>query len=122
MNTEINNLTHEVISCGMEVSNIIGSGFTENVYDKAMQVELGLRNITFSSQKSFDVLYKDHEVGHFVPDLFVDNQLIVELKAVEAIHNKHLAQVLNYLNATDKHLGLILNFGNPKLEIKRVIS
>ncbi len=122
MNTDINKLTHEVINCAMEVSNIIGSGFTENIYDKAMQVELGLRNIPFSSQEAFDVFYKEHEVGHFVPDLFVDNRLIVELKAVESIHNKHLAQVLNYLNATDKHLGLILNFGNPKLEIKRVIS
>ena len=78
MNTDINKLTHEVINCAMEVSNVIGSGFTENIYDNAMQVELGMRNIEFSSQKSFNVYYKENEVGHFVPDLFVDNRLIVE--------------------------------------------
>ncbi|MBN4081312.1 GxxExxY protein [Caldithrix abyssi] len=122
MNTDINKLTHEVINCAMEVSNITGTGFTEKVYDRAMQVALGLRGIPFSSQQSFNVYYKDHEVGHFVPDLFVNNRSIVELKAIESSANPHLAQVLNYLKATDLNLGLFLNFGNSKLKIKRVIN
>ena len=114
-------LTHNVINCAMEVSNTIGAGFTENIYDKAMQVELQLRKIPFSSQQHFDVSYKGSLVGHFVPDIVVENRLIVELKAVDSIVNEHLSQVLNYLKATDYELGLILNFGKPRLQIKRVI-
>jgi GxxExxY protein len=121
MDSDLNNLTHEVINCAMEVSNTIGAGFTEKIYDNAMQVELKLRNIPYSSQKSLNVFYKDHEVGHFIPDLLIDNQLIIELKAIESIVNEHLAQVLNYLKASGLKLGLILNFGKPKLQIKRVI-
>lgn len=117
----MNDLTHKIINAAMEVSNTIGAGFTENVYDKAMQIELDLRGIHFSSQKEFNVFYKTKEVGHFIPDLFVDNRLIVELKATESIANEHLAQVLNYLKASGNKLGLILNFGKPKLQIKRVI-
>ncbi len=121
MESDINKLTHEAINCAMEESNTIGARFTEKIYDNAMHVELGLRNIPYSSQKSINVFYNDHEVGHFVPDLLIDDKLIIELKAVESIVNEHPAQVQNYLKASGLKFGLMLNFGKPKLQIKRVI-
>ncbi len=82
----------------MEISNIIGAEFKKNVYDK------------------------DHEIGYFTTDLFLEKKLIVKLKALDTIVDPHLAQVLDYLKTIDNHLGLILNIGNPKLEMKRVIN
>jgi GxxExxY protein len=120
---EIDNLAHAVIGAAIEVHRILGPGFLESVYEEALCVELELRGIPFSRQASVTVNYKGHTVGEGRLDLLVDNALIVEAKAVDALAPIHTAQVLSYLKATGHQLGLLINFNVPVLKdgIKRIV-
>lgn len=118
----INELTKKIIGAAFEISNVLGAGFLEKVYENAMAVELARREIKFARQHSTKVIYKNNFVGDYVIDLFVEQQVIVELKAVSELNNAHLAQCLNYLKAANVEIGLLINFGTPKVEIKRVIN
>jgi GxxExxY protein len=117
----LNELTFAVNGCAMDVLNKVGHGFHEKIYENAMAVALSKRNIDFSQQKQFKLEYEEQEIGVFIPDLVIEDKIIVELKTIDKIGNNEKGQVLNYLKATNLRLGLIINFKNPKLEWQRVI-
>ena len=111
----------EIVGCAMAVLNELGCGYAEKIYENAMAVEFGNQQIPFVQQSSFDVIYKGKNVGHYVPDLVVRDEIIVELKTIESIGKNEVAQVLNYLKGTNLKVGIILNFKHSKLEWKRII-
>ena len=112
-------LTRAIIGCAFEVQNELGSGFLESVYEKAMLVALAEAGIPAKSQVPINVNFRGKLVGDFYADLLVSDKVIVELKAVERLSPQHKAQVINYLNATGIPVGLLINFGNPKVEFQR---
>ena len=112
-------LTQSIIGCAFEVINELGSGFLESVYENAMVLALSEAGLPVQSQVPVPVMFRGKRVGDFYADLLVDEKVIVELKAVRAIIPEHQAQIINYLNATGIEVGLLINFGNPKLELKR---
>jgi GxxExxY protein len=115
-------LTEKVLGAVFEVSNTLGAGFLEKVYERALLRELNIRNIQARAQVSFPVTYKGHSVGEYFADIIVEDVLVIELKCVERLANEHLAQCLNYLKASGKPICLLINFQKPKVEWKRVIS
>ena len=112
-------ITRDIIGCAFEVINELGIGFLESVYEKALLIALRQRGHLAISQHPMTVMFRGADVGIFYADLVVDEKVIVELKAVKAITPEHQAQVINYLQATGIEVGLLINFGNPKLEYKR---
>ena len=114
-------LSFHVMAAVFDVHNTLGHGFLENVYEKALAVELSLRGISFEAQKPLKVFYKGEDVGTYVSDIIVNDQIIIELKSVEKLMPVHEAQLLNYLKATGKKLGLLINFGKERVEHKRFV-
>jgi GxxExxY protein len=121
MNADLNVLSERVIGCVYRVSNELGSGFLESVYENALALELCACGIAFERQKQLKVTYRRKVVGDFAADFVVDEAMIVELKAVRTLLPEHQAQLLNYLHAANLHLGLLVNFGNPRVQIKRLV-
>ena len=118
---EMNQLTETVIGCIHRVSNTLGSGFVEKVYQNALAIELRQAGLQVTPQYPIRVLYNDTPVGDFAADILVNNHLILELKAISALDDVHFAQCLNYLKATGLRLCLLVNFGKPRVEIRRII-
>ena len=116
-----NSLTERVLAAVFEVSNTLGAGFLEKVYERALLTELGLRGIRATAQASFTVTYKGHSVGEYFADILVEDVLVVELKCVERLANEHTAQCLNYLRGSGRTLCLLVNFQKPKVEWKRIV-
>ena len=114
-------LSEEVIGCAQNVSRELGTGFLEAVYENALALELEEKGILFERQYQLDVYYKGQLIGHYKADLIVEGKLIIELKAVPIFNDRHKAQVLNYLRATGLNVGLLLNFGMPRLGIQRIV-
>ena len=113
---------YKVIGAAMEVHSTLGNGFLEPVYQEALQVELSLRGIPFKPQHNLPIYYKDRLLDKFyVADLVVYDQIIVELKSADKLIPQFDAQLLNYLKATGLEVGLLLNFGSPRLEYKRKV-
>jgi GxxExxY protein len=112
-------ITRAILGCAFEVINELGAGFLESVYENALLLALRQKGLSVTSQHPIEVLFRGENVGIFYADLFVDGKVVVELKAVKAIAPEHQAQIINYLNATGIEVGLLINFGNPKLEYKR---
>ena len=112
-------LTRTVIGSGFEVINELGAGFLESVYERAMLVALSEAGLNAKSQVAVGVCFRGRQVGEFFADLLVEDKVIVELKCAASILPIHEAQVINYLKATGINVGLILNFGNPKLQLRR---
>jgi GxxExxY protein len=122
MNADVyDSLTEKVLGAVFEVSNTLGAGFLEKVYERALLRELGLRGIRATAQVSFAVTYKDHSAGEYYADILVEDVLVVELKCVERLASEHTAQCLNYLRASGRTLCLLVNFQKPKVEWKRVV-
>lgn len=119
---ELNELTGEIIRCAFVVSNELGAGFLEKVYENALAHELRRAGLAVEQQKGIQVVYRGVVVGDYAADLVVNGRVIVELKAVKAFDNVHYAQCLNYLKATGMEVCLLINFGLPKIEIKRFIN
>jgi GxxExxY protein len=115
------NLTEAVIGSAFEVSKVLGAGFLEKIYERAMLRELTLRGVSAKTQASFPVCYKGQSVGDYCADLVVDEKVIVELKCVDRLGNEHLAQCINYLKASGLRVALLINFQRPKVEWKRVL-
>lgn len=114
-------ITYRVIGLAMEVHNKLGAGFLEKVYENALMVALRREGIRAEQQVPIKIHFENVVVGDYVADIFIEDKLILELKAVEAISAIHRAQVINYLKATGVRLALILNFGNPKLQHERLV-
>ena len=114
-------LTERVIGAILEVSNILGAGFLEKVYERALLRELELRNIRATAQAPLTIRYKDHYVGEYYADLLIEDVLVVELKCVDRLANEHIAQCLNYLRASVRSVCLLVNFQKPKVEWRRIV-
>ena len=114
-------LTEVVIGGALEVANVIGAGFLEKVYERALIHELALRGVPAKAQVSFPISYKGKYLGEYAADLVVDEKVIVELKCVDRFANEHLAQCINYLKASRLTVALLINFQKPKVEWKRVL-
>jgi GxxExxY protein len=113
-------LTEKIIGCAFKVSNTLGPGFLEKVYENALAHELRKAGLDFHQQYPISVLYDGTVVGKFFADLLVNEQVVIELKAAKNLDDAHLAQCLNYLKATGLPLCLLINFGTPRVQIKRV--
>jgi GxxExxY protein len=113
-------LTNRIICAFYNVYNILGSGFLEKVYENALVIELMKIGLSVTQQESVKVYYYGVQVGDYYADIIVNGLVILELKAAESLRNEHFAQLTNYLNATDKEVGLLLNFGK-KPEFKRIV-
>ncbi len=114
-------LTEKVIGCAYAVSNTLGSGFLEKVYENALAHELRKNGLQVSQQHGMTILYDGVPVGEYAADILVEGKLLVELKAAKALDPTHLAQCLNYLKATGLSVCLLLNFGNARVEVQRVL-
>ncbi len=113
-------LTGKILEACFEVANELGHGFLESVYVKALIVALRQKGLSAECEVPLRVTFRDQPVGEFYADLVVEGQVILELKAVKALAPEHQAQVINYLKATGVEVGLLVNFGNPKIEFKRL--
>jgi GxxExxY protein len=115
---DINDLTHVVIGCAYKVHNVLGAGFLEKVYENALKIELANRGILARQQVKLPVLYEGHRVGLYFPDLWIEGQLIIELKAALALAPEHELKLVHYLTATGIDNGLLINFGKT-VQVKR---
>ena len=112
--------TRRIIGCAFAVSNTLGAGFLEKVYENALAHEMRARGLTILRQQGIAVHYKGVPMGEYTADFLVEDKIIVELKAVRALHEQHTAQCLNYLRAASKPVALLMNFGPPRIEVRRV--
>jgi len=117
----LNALIERVIGAVYEVASVLGAGFLEKVYERSLVKELRVRGLNAEAQVAMQVAYKGEVVGDYFADIVVEEQLIVELKCVDRLGNEHLAQCLNYLKATHRHIALLVNFQHPRVEWKRIV-
>ena len=120
--SEINRITEAVIGCVMQVSNTLGRGFLEKVYENALAVECRRSGLAVVQQKAIQIRYRDVVVGDYIADLVVNDRVLVEVKAIKLLDEVHAAQCMNYLKATNLNVGLLINFGRPKAEIRRIVQ
>ena len=118
---DINEITYAINGAVFEVNKILGPGFLEKVYENALLVELKNRGFKAEGQVPINVTYKSFSVGEYIADLLIEDRIIVELKTVDNLDKIHEAQLLNYLKATGITVGILVNFKNPKAEIKRMV-
>jgi GxxExxY protein len=111
----------QIVGCAIEVLNSLGHGLLEKPYENALAVELGLRSVPFRQQPLFDVLYKEHKVGLFIPDLIAFDAVVVDTKVIDRITDHERGLMLNYLRITKLRVGVILNFKHAKLEWERIV-
>lgn len=117
----LNSITEKIIGCAYTISNTLGVGFLEKVYENALAHELRKSGLYVEQQYPIRVMYDGTIVGEYMADLFVEDCVLVELKAVKTIDEIHQAQCINYLKATGIRLCLLLNFGTPRVGIKRIV-
>jgi len=117
-----NELAEKIIGCAYKVSNGLGCGFLEKVYENALAHELRKAGLRVRQQHPIQVFYDGIVVGDYVADLLVEDSVILELKAVRELDDVHRAQGRNYLNATGLHLCLLINFANPRVDIRRIVQ
>ena len=115
-------VTHSIIGCAMEVHKLFGNGFQEVIYQRALGIEMNLQNISYVRELEMPLFYKGYEVGTRRVDFLVENKIMVELKAVISLEDTHLAQGLNYLEAYNLEIGLLINFGARSLQFKRLLN
>ena len=118
---QLNRVTERIIGCAYRVANTLGHGFLEKVYENALAYELQKAGLRVLQQQGIQVRYEGVVVGEYVVDLLVEGSVIVELKAVRTLDDTARAQCVNYLRATGMEICLLINFGQPRVEIKRVI-
>ena len=115
-------LTSKIIGCAMEVHKILGNGFQEVIYQRALKKEFILQGLNFRREFEMPIFYKDEQIGTRRVDFFVENVVFIELKAVTQLEDVHLAQAINYLEAYYLEIGMLINFGAKSLQFKRVIN
>jgi GxxExxY protein len=123
MNSYIHSdLTQKIIGCAMKVHNTLGTGFQEVIYQRSLAIEMEKQQLPFDRELELKIYYEGIEVGTRRVDFLVDSKVIVELKALNTLEDVHLAQTLNYLEASKLEVGLLINFGTTKLQFKRLIK
>ncbi len=115
-------LTHKIIGCAMEVHRTLGNGFQEVIYQRALEIEMTQQGLNVSREHEMDIFYKGFKIGNRRVDFFVEDKVMVEIKAITELEDVHLAQAINYLEAYGLEVGLLLNFGNRSLQFKRVMK
>lgn len=115
-------ITEKIIGCAMKVHSTLGNGFQEVIYQRCLAIEMEKQGLGFERELEIPIYYDSREVGTRRVDFLVENKVMVELKAINQLENVHLAQGLNYLEAYNLEIGLLINFGAPKLEFKRLIN
>jgi GxxExxY protein len=118
----VNVLTHRIIGCAMQVHRILGNGFQELIYQRALAIELRLEKIEFFREQEMDIFYRGESIGTRRVDFLVEKHLMVEIKAVPTLLDAHKAQAINYCEAYDTTHGLLINFGSRSMEFKRVYN
>lgn len=113
-------LTEKIIGCAMQVHRILGNGFQEVIYQRALDIEMGYQKLSFEREKEMDIFYRGQNIGTRRADFFVEKCIMVELKAIIQLEDVHLAQAINYLEAYKMEIGLLINFGARSLQFKRV--
>ncbi len=113
-------ITKRIIGCAMKVHSTLGNGFQEVIYQRALAIEMGYEGLQFEREKEMDIFYRDRNIGTRRVDFFVEGKIMVELKAIIKLEDVHLAQAMNYLEAYNMEIGLLINFGSKSLQFKRV--
>ena len=113
-------LTYKIIGCAMEVHKHLGNGFQEVIYQRALAIEMASQGIGFSREHEMQIQYKGNDIGTRRVDFFVEDKIMVEIKAIIQLEDVHLAQAMNYVEAYDLEIGLLINFGSKSLQHKRV--
>ena len=113
-------ITKKIIGCAMKVHSTLGNGFQEVVYQRALAIEMFYNGLHFEREKEMDIYYRGEKIGNRRVDFFVEGEIMVELKAVTELADVHLAQAMNYLEAYNMEIGLLINFGAKSLQFKRV--
>jgi len=113
-------LTYKIIGCAMEVHKHLGNGFQELIYQRALAIEMESQGISFSREHEMQILYKGQDIGTRRVDFFVDGVIMVEIKAIIDLQDVHLAQAMNYVEAYNLEIGLLINFGSKSLQHNRV--
>lgn len=121
-NDEINELTHKIIGCAMQVHRVLGNGFQEVIYQRALAIEMRYASLDFEREKEMPIFYREENVGTRRVDFFVEGKVMVELKAIEKLEDVHKAQAINYCEAYNIADGLLINFGGKSLDFKRVYN
>ena len=115
-------LTGKIIGCAMEVHKILGNGFQEVIYQRALAIEMSSQRLEYSREHEMEIIYKEENIGTRRVDFFVEGKIMVELKAIIQLEDVHLAQAINYLEAYNMQIGLLINFGSRSLQFKRVMK
>ncbi len=113
-------ITRRIIGCAMKVHSTLGNGFQEVIYQRALAIEMGYEGLNFEREKEMGIFYRGEHIGTRRVDFFVEGKIMVELKALVALEDVHLAQAMNYLEAYKMEIGLLINFGAKSLQFKRV--
>ena len=119
---DINSLTHKIIGCAMEVHKALGNGFQEVIYQRALSIEFSYQGLEFEREKEMGLTYRGHDIGTRRVDFFVEELVMVEIKAIEKLEGVHKAQAINYCEAYNIADGLLINFGSQSLDFKRVYN
>jgi GxxExxY protein len=122
MQYQYSELTGRIIGCAMEVHTLLGCGFQELIYQRALEIEMAQKGLSVSREHEMPIFYKEHQIGTRRVDFLVEGSISVELKALTKLEDVHLAQAINYLEAYNLEIGLLLNFGSKSLEFKRLIN
>ena len=115
-------ITEKIIGCAMKVHRTLGNGFQEVIYQRALAIEMKKQGLEFSREKEMTIFYEGQEIGTRRVDFFVENKIMVELKALTQLEDVHMAQAINYLEAYSMEIGLLINFGSNSLQFKRLIN
>jgi GxxExxY protein len=117
----LDTVTRTVMECAFRVSNELGHGFLEKVYENALAIELTEAGLGVVQQPHLEVAYKGRVVGEYCPDIIVNGEVVLEIKAASGVEEAHISQCLNYLRVTNLAVGLVLNFGRPRVQYRRVV-
>ncbi len=115
-------ITHKIIGCAMKVHSTLGNGFQEVIYQRALAIEMEKQGLSFQCEMSMDILYEGEHIGTRRVDFFVEDEIMVEIKALINLEDVHLAQAMNYCQAYNLPIGLLINFGSKSLQFKRVYN
>ena len=119
---DINELTHKIIGCAMQVHRVLGNGFQEVIYQRSLAIEMRYAGLEFDREKEMQIHYRDEDVGTRRVDFLVEGKVMVELKAIKKLEDVHRAQAINYCEAYGIADGLLINFGGKSLDFKRVYN